>query len=144
MCENVDMPANSAKAINTNSVAVETEAVNVGGKMIDPLAKNVEVMLTGAPGPSIKSVVVGGPVLIYESKSPLQPRVLFKVLNFMSKSVPLSPFSWLSLMDIDLNTSIPSFIMILTFWCTLSSFCHHRTRTHPSKKKHEVALGRRR
>lgn len=49
--ENVDMPANSAKVIKINSVAVETEAVNVGGKMIDPLAKNVEIMLTGAPGP---------------------------------------------------------------------------------------------
>lgn len=102
--DNVDMTDHSTEVIETNSVPLNPEAVNVGGKMIGPAVPS------DAPGPSIKSIVVGGPVLISASKSPLQPRALFKVLNFLTKNVPSSHFSWLSLMDIDPNTPIPSFI----------------------------------
>lgn len=105
--ENSEHADISAEVVETNLGAV--------GALLEDASANLVVDEAGAKppvavGPSIKSIIVGGPVLIPKSKSPLQPRALLKVSTFINKSIYASIFSWLSLLDIDPNTIIPPFI----------------------------------
>ena len=105
--------------MDMQNVEADLQNVVAGNEFVgEAVVENAGNLIPTVARPTVKSVIVGGPVLITEpmspipasgSKTPLLPRELFKVLSFINRSLPASMLSYLSLLDIDPDTIIPSY-----------------------------------
>lgn len=149
---NVDQATNVAQA--AFAAPVPTQAATPSDEpSFDVIVNDEEVTDTKAaagnkntiaPRQLIRSVVMGGPVLGLEprspllassNKSPLQPCTLFKVLSYVNKSMPVSFLTWLNSLDINPDTFIPHFFNDFYLWAQLACLLPSQSNESPMDRK---------